>query len=104
MRKLSHRIYAISAAVLLGVGGLAAAGPAAAANFSGSLTCPASTVVKSSGYKGGTGSITVSAPGRSYTDSTSATGLAITVKGAYSTGTWSVSGSGATSGYGSCGT
>ena len=103
MRKFTRKIYLTSAAVLLGLGTLSVAGPAAASTFGGTLNCPGSTFVKSNGYKGNTGPITVSAPGRSYTESTSITGW-VTIKGAYATGTWSVSGSGATSGYGSCAT
>lgn len=68
------------------------------------MTCPITIFVKATGTKGGTGPITVSAAGHSYTDSTKATGFTITVVGASSAGSWSVTGSGATSGVGYCGT
>lgn len=104
MRRSSQVLAGFVTAGLLAIGGTALAGPALAGSWSGSLNCPGSTFVKSNGYKGGTGSITVAAPGRSYTDTTLNTGLWIVVVGAYSSGSWSVTGSGATSGYGSCGT
>lgn len=81
-----------------------AAGTANAGTWGGTLSCPSGTFVKATGYKGGSGPITVSAPGHSYTDSTTSTGFSITVKGASYSGSWSVNGSGATSGSGFCGT
>jgi hypothetical protein len=103
MRKSVRRLLVFASAGMLTVGGLVAAGPASAGSWGGTLSCPSSTVVKSNGYKGGTGPITLTAPGRSYTDSTTSTGFSLSLRGASSSGSWSVYGSGATSGYGSCG-
>ncbi len=88
---------------MMAAGGLAAATPASAGTWSGTLSCPGSTFVKATGYKGGTGPITLSAAGHSYTDSTTKKGYSLELVGAYATGSWKVTGAGATSGFGSCG-
>lgn len=99
-----RRLLVAGTTAILTIGAVASATPAVAGSWSGSITCPASIFVKATGAKGGTGPITVSAQGHSYTDTTKATGFSITVVGASSAGSWSVSGSGATSGVGYCGT
>jgi len=76
--------------------------PAQAASYGGSMNCPSSAKVSSTGFKGGTSSIIVSAPGVSLTNSMPTTGYYVRVIGGYATGPWTVTGNGATSGYGAC--
>lgn len=95
-------ILALATALL--VGGVGLAGPAHAAGpWGGYITwCTRTQVVTAIGTKGtAAGSITVSAPGRSVTDSTSFVGD-ITVRGGSQVGQWGVSGSAATAGRGTC--
>ncbi|ACZ30614.1 outer membrane autotransporter [Xylanimonas cellulosilytica DSM 15894] len=104
MHRFMRKLAVVGVAGAIGVGGVAMASPALAGTWSGTMTCPGSIFVKSTGTKGGTGSITVYAAGHSFTYSTQKTGVQYTVVGAYSSGSWSVSGAGATAGIGYCGT
>ncbi|ACZ32173.1 hypothetical protein Xcel_3173 [Xylanimonas cellulosilytica DSM 15894] len=103
MRSFRRKLTVLGVAAAVGVGGVATAVPAHAGSWTGSQSCPGSIYVKATGTKGGTGSITVYATGREYTDYTSGYGFNITVRGASSSGGWSVTGAGATYGYGFCG-
>lgn len=81
---------------------VAVAAPAMAATFGGYLTsCGSSQVVTSKGWKAASGGITVTAPNRSFTD-TSGVAAVITLKGTNRVGAWGVTGSGATNGSGFC--
>ena len=90
-------LSAVVAAVLL----VGASIPAAANPWGGSMTCPGGTVVSARGTKVATGSITLNAAGRTFTDETRFAGT-ITLRGGSSSGSWGVTGSGATSGQGLC--
>jgi hypothetical protein len=104
MQKPVRKLLAVASVAMMTIGGLAIATPAGAGSWGGTMTCPGSIFVISSGLKGYTGPITVKAPGLTVTDTKTWTGVRHTVVGTYWTGSWSVTGSGAKSGYGYCGT
>ena len=104
MRRSVRSLFVLASSTVIVIGGVALAGPAAAGSWSGSLSCPSTTFVKAKGLKGGEGPITVSAAGRSVTDSSHDTGYYLSILGTHYSGTWSVTGLGASSGTGFCGT
>ena len=104
MRQLDRKARIAVGAILLGVALPAVATAASAGSWSGYQSCPISTVVKATGHKGNSGTIKVVAGGNSYTDTTPGSGYNVTVPSASSSANWSVTGAGATSGYGYCGT
>jgi hypothetical protein len=86
------------------VGGLVVAAPAQGATFGPSwLSCPQNAIMWARGTKGNTGPITVKAGNYSYTDSSKATGVVHRVSSKTFAANSTISGSGATYGYGYCG-
>lgn len=100
MRKSVRKLVVVAS--VGAVASLALAAPAAAGNWGGSLTCPSSTVVAAHGTKKSSGPMTLTAAGSTWVDPTNFAGVHV-LYGAWSNGTWSVSGDGATAGYGFCG-
>ncbi|MCL1840434.1 MAG: hypothetical protein FWF75_01600 [Propionibacteriaceae bacterium] len=89
---------------ILVLGCLAISAPQAeAGSWSGSVSCPGSTVAQSHGTKGASSSITLGVDSRSMTDNSGVTGIAYTFSGTQPSGQWFVNGGGATQGNGQCG-
>lgn len=99
----TRRVLAAVAGVALALGvALVSAAPASAATFGGYITwCSSSEKVTAKGTKSSSGGITVTAPQRSYSD-TSSSSAVIILRGASQVGAWGVQGSGATAGSGYC--
>lgn len=99
---VSRRAATFAAAWALVLGGVALATPAFAASFGGYITsCGSGLVVTAQGTKVASGGITLTAPNRSFTDTSGSAGV-FTLRGTAQGGSWGVTGSGATAGSGFC--
>ena len=102
MRKPVRNLLVVASAGMLAFGGLSIAGPAAAGTWGGHLSCGVSQLVASNGYKGNSNPMTVSAPGITVHLTTTTSGYWKSYRGDSRSGSWYVTGTGATDGFGSC--